>query len=183
MFSTYRNDDEDYVPPIIERVQNIGGSTAAPGTGEFHKYKAIRRKEILAELIQEKAERKRKMQEDFENDKKQKQLILDNQALKRKRKRDKKKLKKKILQNSKKNNNVFSKDIPLLEQVKDKMSAEEYKKLLVEDNKPKNGDDNVDIDEIELVPRKGEQRIELIPTKKENEKEKEKEPIKEVEEI
>ena len=29
MFSSLRNeDDEDYVPPIIERVQNIGGSTA-----------------------------------------------------------------------------------------------------------------------------------------------------------
>ena len=91
MFSLYKNDDEEYIPPIIERVQNIGGSTAAPGTGEFHKYKALRRKEILAELLIEKAEKKKKMQEDFENDKKEKQLILDKKALKRKRKREKKK--------------------------------------------------------------------------------------------
>ena len=57
----YQDDDlEEYIPPIIERVQNIGGSAAAPGTGEFHKYKAQRRKEILAELMAEKAEKKEK---------------------------------------------------------------------------------------------------------------------------
>ena len=56
----YQDDDlEEYIPPIIERVQNIGGSAAAPGTGEFHKYKAIRRKEILAQMMAEKAEKKR----------------------------------------------------------------------------------------------------------------------------
>ena len=58
MFSD--NELEEYIPPIIERVQNIGGSAAAPGTGEFHKYKALRRKEVLAELMAEKAEKKRK---------------------------------------------------------------------------------------------------------------------------
>ena len=93
----YDDDDiEEYIPPIIERVQNIGGSAAAPGTGEFHKYKALRRKEVLAELMAEKAEKKRKMQEDFEKDKKEKQNILDEKALKKKRKREKKKIKKKM---------------------------------------------------------------------------------------
>ena len=47
----YDDDEyEEYIPPIIERVQNIGGSAAAPGTGEFHKYKAIRRKEVLKKM-------------------------------------------------------------------------------------------------------------------------------------
>ena len=161
MFSSLRNDDEDYVPPIIERVQNIGGSTAAPGTGEFHKYKALRRKEIMAELIQEKAEKKRKMQEDFENDKKQKQLMLDNKALKRKRKREKKKIKKKIYQNSEKNKTIFSDDIPILEQIKNKIGNEEYKKLLENDDKNKKFDNTEEINDIELIPRKGEQRFEF----------------------
>ena len=166
MFSSLRNDDEDYVPPIIERVQNIGGSTAAPGTGEFHKYKALRRKEILAELIQEKTEKKRKMQEDFERDKKEKQLILDNKSLKRKRKRDKKKIKKQILKNSEKNKNIFSKDIPILEQIKNKIGEEEFKKLMENDNKNINNhiDEN---EEIELIPKKGEQRIIFPEHKKE----------------
>ena len=165
MFSSLRNDDEDYIPPIIERVQNIGGSTAAPGTGEFHKYKALRRKEIMAELIQEKAEKKRKMQEDFENDKKEKQAILDNKALKRKRKRDKRKIKKKILKNNEKNKNLFSKDVPILEQIKNKIGDEEYKKLIESDNKIIKNDYNEEINEIELIPKKGEQRI-LFPIQK-----------------
>ena len=173
MFSSLRDDDEDYVPPIIERVQNIGGSTAAPGTGEFHKYKALRRKEILAELLQEKAEKKRKMQEDFENDKKEKQAILDNQALKRKRKREKKKIKKKIFENIEKNKNIFSKDIPILEQIKNKIGVEEYNKLIQNDNnKISKFDNNEEINEIELIPKKGEQRIEF--SKKEITEEEEK---------
>ena len=172
MFSSLRNDDEDYVPPIIERVQNIGGSTAAPGTGEFHKYKALRRKEILAELIQEKAEKRRKMQEDFENDKKEKQLILDNKALKRKRKREKKKIKKKIFQNREKNKNIFSKDIPILEQIKNRIGNEEFKKLLENDNTNSKFDNTEEINEIELKPKKGEQRIEFIKKEKDEEKNK-----------
>ena len=160
MFSSLINDDDDYVPPIIERVQNIGGSTAAPGTGEFHKYKALRRKEIMAELIQQKEENKRKMQEDFEKDKKEKQKILDNKALQRKRKRDKKKIKKKIYQNSEKNKNIFSKDIPILEQIKKKIGDEEYQKLINNDNDDEKYFDNAEkINEIELVPSKGVERI------------------------
>ena len=170
MFSSLRNDDEDYIPPIIERVQNIGGSTAAPGTGEFHKYKALRRKEIMAELIQEKAEKNRKMQEDFENDKKEKQLILDNKALKRKRKREKKKIKKKIYQNSEKNKNIFSEDIPILEQIKNKIGNEEFKKLVENDINNKKFDNTEEMNDIELIPKKGEKRIEF--SKKETVEEK-----------
>ena len=173
MFSSLRDDDEDYVPPIIERVQNIGGSTAAPGTGEFHKYKALRRKEILAELLQEKAEKKRKMQEDFENDKKQKQAILDNKALKRKRKREKKKIKKQIFENNEKNKNLFSKEVPILEQIKNKIGVEEYNKLIQNDNnnnKKSKFDNTEEINEIELIPKKGEQRIEFTKEGKDEEK-------------
>ena len=172
MFSSLRDDDEDYVPPIIERVQNIGGSTAAPGTGEFHKYKALRRKEILAELLQEKAEKKRKMQEDFENDKKQKQAILDKKALKRKRKREKKKIKKQIFENNEKNKNLFSKDMPILEQIKNKIGVEEYNKLIQNDNNNKKSkfDNTEEINEIELIPKKGEQRIEFTKERKDEEK-------------
>ena len=101
------------------------------------------------------------MQEDFENDKKQKQLMLDNKALKRKRKREKKKIKKKIYQNSEKNKTIFSDHIPILEQNKNKIGNEEYKKLFENDDKNKKFDNTEEINYIELVPRKGVQRFEF----------------------
>ena len=126
----------------------------------------------MAELLQEKAEKKRKMQEDFENDKKQKQAILDKKALKRKRKREKKKIKKQIFENNEKNKNLFSKDVPILEQIKNKIGVEEYNKLIQNDNNNKKSkfDNTEEINEIELIPKKGEQRIEFTKERKDEEK-------------
>ena len=165
----FEDDDmEEYIPPIIERVQNIGGSAAAPGTGEFHKYKAQRRKEILAELMAEKAEKKRKMQEDFENDKKKKQNLLDEKALKKKRKRDKKKLKKKIYENFEKNKNMFNKDKPLIEQIKNEIGNEEFNKVIENDQiiKEKFKEENEEFNNIELKPKKGEMKLQFLKIKK-----------------
>ena len=161
----FEDDDmEEYIPPIIERVQNIGGSAAAPGTGEFHKYKAQRRKEILAELMAEKAEKKRKMQEDFENDKKEKQNLLDEKALKKKRKRDKKKLKKKIYENFEKNKNMFNKDKPLIEQIKNEIGNEEFNKVIENDHiiKEKFKEENEEFNNIDLKPKKGEMKLQFL---------------------
>ena len=157
---------EEYIPPIIERVQNIGGSAAAPGTGEFHKYKALRRKEVLAELMAEKAEKKKKMQEDFENDKKEKQNILDERALKKKRKREKKKIKKKIHENFEKNKNMFDKNIPLIDQIKNEIGNEEFDKIIKNDNNEKNVKENDEINNVDLKPKKGELKLEFIKVKK-----------------
>ena len=163
----YDDDEyEEYIPPIIERVQNIGGSAAAPGTGEFHKYKALRRKEVLAELMAEKAEKKKKMQEDFENDKKEKQNILDERALKKKRKRDKKKIKKKIHENFEKNKNMFDKNIPLIEQIKNEIGNEEFDKIVKNDGNEKIVKENDEINNVDLKPKKGELKLEFIKVKK-----------------
>ena len=165
----FEDDDmEEYIPPIIERVQNIGGSAAAPGTGEFHKYKAQRRKEILAELMAEKAEKKRKMQEDFENDKKEKQNLLDEKALKKKRKRDKKKLKKKIYENFEKNKNMFNKDKPLIEQIKNEIGKEEFNKVIENEQiiKEKFKEENEEFNNIDLKPKKGEMKLQFLKIKK-----------------
>ena len=160
---------EEYIPPIIERVQNIGGSAAAPGTGEFHKYKAQRRKEILAELMVEKAEKKKKIQEEFEKDKKEKQNLLDEKALKRKRKRDKKKIKKKIYENFEKNKNIFDKNIPLIEQIKNEMGNEEFNKAIAnnENSFEKNKEIKDEFNNVELKPKKGEIKLQFIKVEKE----------------
>ena len=165
----FEDDDmEEYIPPIIERVQNIGGSAAAPGTGEFHKYKAIRRKEVLAQLMAEKAEKKRKMQEDFENEKKEKQNLLDEKALKKKRKRDKKKIKKKIYENFEKNKKIFDNNIPLIEQIKNKMDNDEFEKVIKNDEKnaEKFKEQNDEFNNIELKPKKGELKLQFMNVKK-----------------
>ena len=164
----FQDDDlEEYIPPIIERVQNIGGSAAAPGTGEFHKYKAIRRKEILAQKMAEKAEKKKKMQEDFENDKKEKQNLLDERALKKKRKRDKKKIRKKIHDNVEKTKNMFDKNIPLIDQIKNEIGNEEYDKIInnEENNNEKNMEKNDEFNNIELIPKKGELKLQFLNIK------------------
>ena len=168
----YDDDDdiEEYIPPIIERVQNIGGSAAAPGTGEFHKYKALRRKEVLAELMAEKAEKKRKMQEDFEKDKKEKQNILDEKALKKKRKREKKKIKKKMYENFEKNKKIFDKNIPLIEQIKNEMGNEEFDKAIKSnDNNEKFNEENEEFNNIELKPKKGELKLQFKKVQKDKE--------------
>ena len=161
----FEDDDmEEYIPPIIERVQNIGGSAAAPGTGEFHKYKAQRRKEILAELMAEKAEKKRKMQEDFEKDKKEKQNLLDEKALKKKRKRDKKKIKKKIYENYEKNKNIFDKNKPLIDQIKNEIGKEEFNKVIENEQiiNEKFKEENDEFNNIELKPKKGEIKLPFL---------------------
>ena len=162
MFSEYGNDDDEYIPPIIERVQNIGGSAAAPGTGEFHKYKAIRRKEVLAELMAEKAEKRKKIQEDFENDKKEKQKILDEKALKKKRKRDKKKIRKKIKENYEKNKNMFNKDMPIMEQIKNVIGLEKFENIIKHDKNANYKNEDNEINNIELKQKKGEIKIEFL---------------------
>ena len=85
-----------YVPTIIEKVYNIQGSTAAPGSGEYHRYRALRRKERTISAALEKEYKEREDQKEFENRLKKKQEKDKEITLKKKRKRDKKKMNKKL---------------------------------------------------------------------------------------
>lgn len=120
-----------YVPPIIEKVYNIQGSTAAPGSGEYHRYRALRRRERTIAAALEKEAKEREEQKKFEQEKMMKKEQIEKATLKKKKRRDKKnlfkKIKKKILN---KQSIIFEKNIPLIEQVKQEIGKEEFKKLL-----------------------------------------------------
>ena len=131
-----------YVPPIIEKVYNIQGSTAAPGSGEYHRYRALRRRERTIAAAMEKEAKAKEEQRKFEMEKQMKQEQIELATLKKKKRREKKnlfrKIKKKI--NSKKEV-IFDKNIPLIEQVKEEIGKEEFNELLNQ-NEMKNNDDN-----------------------------------------
>ena len=95
-----------YVPTIIEKVYNIQGSTAAPGSGEYHRYRALRRKERTISAALEKEYKEREDQKEFENRLKKKQEKDKEITLKKKRKRDKKKMNKKLKKEKFKENNI-----------------------------------------------------------------------------
>ena len=95
-----------YVPTIIEKVYNIQGSTAAPGSGEYHRYRALRRKERTIAAALEKEYKQREDQKEFENKLKKKQEKDKEITLKKKRKRDKKKMNKKLKKEKFKENNI-----------------------------------------------------------------------------
>jgi hypothetical protein len=128
-----------YIPPIIEKVYNVQGSTAAPGSGEYHRYRAMRRRERAIASAMEKEYEQRKIQKEFEDKKDMKNQVLENERLKRKRRRDAKeqkiKMKKKFLKAMEEKKDLFRKDIPLIEQVKNEIGDEEFKKMCYQEEK------------------------------------------------
>ena len=87
-----------YVPPIIEKVYNIQGSTAAPGSGEYHRYRALRRRERTLAAVLEKEFREKEEQRVFEEQRMLKKMHVEERTRKKKLRRDKKKMNKKIKQ-------------------------------------------------------------------------------------
>ena len=132
LFLYINNNMNVYVPPIIEKVYNIQGSTAAPGSGEYHRYRALRRRERTIAAAMEKEVKAKEEQRKFEQEKQMKQEQIELATLKRKKRREKKNLFRKIKKRiNSKNEVIFDKNIPLIEQVKNEIGKEEFNELFI----------------------------------------------------
>jgi hypothetical protein len=114
-----------YVPPIIEKVYNVQGSLSAPAVAEYHKYRTMRRRDRTMAAVMEKEIKERKMQKEFEVNKEIKKERLELERLKKKRRRDlrekNKKLKKKFIKVVDNKKDIFNKNIPLIDQIKNEL--------------------------------------------------------------
>ncbi len=123
-----------YIPPIIEKVYNVQGSTAAPGSGEYHRYRAMRRRERTLAAAMEKEYKERKNQKDLDERKDSKKKKIENEREKKKKRRhqkeEKSKLKKKLIKAVGQQKSLFKNDVPLVEQIKGEIGEAEFKKLL-----------------------------------------------------
>ena len=83
-----------YTHVVVEKVENVPGSTAGAGSGDFHQYRAVRRAEEGRLEVMEREFQERKTKEEFEQlrlfNLQQAQTSTEKKALKRqKRKRNK----------------------------------------------------------------------------------------------
>lgn len=132
-----------YVPPIIEKVYNIQGSTAAPGSGEYHRYRALRRRERTIAAVVEKESKEKETQKEFEEGKDNKKGKFEEMTQRKKKRRDKRKLLRKAKIKNEKKKKLFDPNIPLIEQLKLEIGNEEYIKLF---NQSQRNNDGYDMD-------------------------------------
>ncbi|GFT68014.1 PRKR-interacting protein 1 homolog [Nephila pilipes] len=86
---------------VPEFVRNVMGSSAGAGSGEFHVYRHLRRKEYTRQkMIDEKAERE-KLDEEYQNKILENRRIMEERTAKKRAKRLKRKARIKMLKSSK----------------------------------------------------------------------------------
>jgi hypothetical protein len=123
-----------YIPPIIEKVYNVQGSTAGAGSGEYHRYRAMRRRDRARMATMEIEYTARKKQKEFDETKERKRERIENERSKKQTRRMKKKAKKELLKKISSQGNFikFDKNKPLVEQLKDEIDEAEFKRLTKE---------------------------------------------------
>mmetsp|Transcript_20045 Transcript_20045/g.22699 ORF Transcript_20045/g.22699 Transcript_20045/m.22699 type:complete len:160 (+) Transcript_20045:48-527(+) len=97
--------DKTYSSVKLEKVNNVSGSTAGAGSGEHHNYRQQRRKEQDRLKRMDEEYDKKKTQEEFEKQKKERQDQLTEKQQKRTDKRKKRKDKKMAIKEMVKKNN------------------------------------------------------------------------------
>lgn len=80
-----------YTHVVVEKVENVPGSTAGAGSGDFHQYRSVRRAEQGRLELMDKEYSERKTKEDFEQMRtfhlQQAQASTERKAMKRQRKK------------------------------------------------------------------------------------------------
>ena len=79
------------LPPPPEIVTNVQGSSAGAGSGEFHVYKAARRREYERLRLMDEEVAREKARSEFENTKREKETKDEERTRKNREKREKKK--------------------------------------------------------------------------------------------
>ncbi|GIX97804.1 PRKR-interacting protein 1 homolog [Caerostris darwini] len=86
---------------VPEFVRNVMGSSAGAGSGEFHVYRHLRRKEYTRQKMIDEMGEQEKLDEEYQNKILENQRKLEEQTAKKRAKRLRKKAKRKMLKTSK----------------------------------------------------------------------------------
>lgn len=120
--------------PIIKKVYNIQGSTAAQGTGEYHRYREYRRRERIFLSKIEKDLKLKDLEEKFLLERKIKKDKLSKITERKKKKRDRRRLSNKIKRCCQNREKIFDENIPLIDQIQNEIKDNLYKENKNENN-------------------------------------------------
>ncbi len=106
----YMKSSNKFLPMTVrvEKVDNVHGSTAGAGSGDFHQYRQLRRKERQRMAIMESKARRELEVQDHENRRLEMNLETENKTMKRAIKRQQKKAKKQMFKLSAKTEKTAS---------------------------------------------------------------------------
>ncbi|XP_025906003.1 PRKR-interacting protein 1 [Nothoprocta perdicaria] len=134
--------------PPPEFVRDVMGSSAGAGSGEFHVYRHLRRREYQRQDFMDAMAEKQKLDEEFQKKLERNKMIAEEQTAKRRRKRQK--LKEKKLQ-AKKNKLEQKKQEKESDQSQERASSKEDE----EDSKEEEEEKEDDAEELSFVMGRG----------------------------
>ena len=94
---------------VIEKIENLPGSTSGAGSGDFHQYRNLKRREEARLELMELEYREKKQKEEFDQIRENHKQKIEANKLKKSLKRQKKKERKKLMKEIQKSEETNSK--------------------------------------------------------------------------